>query len=343
MNKFKRYLMLAAVFTLVAFESIFAGGGNRNGTAGATHLLIPVGARGIAMGNATLTNSTGSEAIYWNPANLSRSEFGTDVYFSHMDYIADIGIEYGAIMTTLEGFGSLGFSIKSLSMSEIAITTIDNPKGTGSHFTPELMVIGATYSRLLSDRVSVGLTANFVSETLDRVSSTGVSFDVGILYTNLAMEGLDLAIVMKNIGPQMKYGGSGMMYEAVPIGANRGTGLYTVESAGYELPTYLQLGLGYTYSVNRDNMLQINGVFQNNQFWGDELLVGGEYSFKNLVFFRAGYDVAPDMSKDQNAFGLTAGAGINYSIPGFQVKFDYAYRDVDFFDANHVFSLGLGF
>jgi hypothetical protein len=342
MNKLKRYMALALVVTLIASESILAGGGNRNGTAGAAQLLIPVGTRGIAMGSSTLTNSMGAEGIFWNPANLSRSDVNTDVYFSHMEYIADIGVEYGAISTSLEGFGSVGLAIKSLSVGEIPITTVDNPDGTGAKFTPQFLIVGATYSKLLSDRVSVGLTANLVSETLDRVTSTGVSFDVGITYTNLGTEGLDLAIVMKNLGPQMQYDGSGLLIEA-EANDSRGAQYYKIESASYELPTSLEIGLGYSYNINQENMLLVTGAFQNNQFWGDQYLFGGEYSFKDMLFLRAGYSAAPDMNKNQNNVGLTAGAGVAYSVPGFNIKFDYAYRDVDLFDANHVFSIGLGF
>ena len=81
MKKTKIYLLL---FTALLFTatSLFAGGGKRNGTAGASQLIIPVGARGIAMGGATLTNSYGIESLHWNPANLSRSTSATSAAYS---------------------------------------------------------------------------------------------------------------------------------------------------------------------------------------------------------------------------------------------------------------------
>jgi hypothetical protein len=97
---------------------------DRIGTAGANELLIPVGARGVAMGSSTVTNSVGADAIFWNPANVARSENNFDLIASNMTYIADINIIYGAVAIKAGEFGSLGFSIKSLSMDGILKTTV---------------------------------------------------------------------------------------------------------------------------------------------------------------------------------------------------------------------------
>lgn len=214
MQKIKVTLFFVLI-SLITAGTIFASGGNWNGTAGATQLLIPVGARGIAMGGSILTNSSGLDGVFYNPANLAVSDFTTNVMFSHMNYIADIGVEYGAVSTNLEGLGSVAFSIKSLSIDPIDVTTVANPDGTGQTFTPQFMVIGVTYARMLSDRISVGLTTNFITEELALVSASGVSFDIGVSYRNLAnIQGLSLAIAMKDIGPQMSYDGSGLYVQA---------------------------------------------------------------------------------------------------------------------------------
>jgi hypothetical protein len=338
--KFVVNLLLISLLT----TSIFAGGGSRNGTAGAAQLLIPVGARGVAMSGSSLVGSSGVEAIYWNPANLARGEQATNVMFSHMNYIADIGVEYGAVSTNLEGFGALGFSIKSLNIGSIPVTTVQAPDGTGQTFTPQFMTLGLTYSRLLSDRIAVGITANLVSEKIELVSTTGLAFNVGISYKNLGnVDGLSFAVVLKNLGPQMQYDGSGLLIRADAASLQRPTQLYKIEAAGYELPSTLELGLGYTYNINSSNALMVNGVFQNSNFYGDEYKLGMEYAFDNLLFVRGGYMFLPELEKDDNIYGLTAGVGINYDLGGVNMKFDYAYRQTKFFDANHVFTVTLGF
>jgi outer membrane protein W len=342
MKKTKIYLLL---FTALLFTaaSVFAGGGKRNGTAGASQLIIPVGARGIAMGGATLTNSYGIESLHWNPANLSRSTSPTSAMFSHMSHIADIGVNYGAIATNIEGLGNIGFSIKSLAIGEIEETTVQSPDGTGSLYTPSYMTIGLTYSKLLSDRISVGLTGKYISESLPQVSATGIAFDVGITYNNLGMDGLNIAIVIKNLGPQMSYEGSGLNVQATVASLTRPQQFYKIEAASFELPTSLEMGVGYNYTVDEFNSFEVAGTYLSNNFWGDELALGGEYAYNDLIFLRGGYKFAPDLESDFNTYGLTAGLGFKYAVEGLDLKVDYAYREVEFFDANHVFALSLGF
>jgi hypothetical protein len=343
MNKIKvlRYFL---IFTIFASSCIFASGGSRNGTAGATELLIPVGARGIAMSGSTLVGSTGVEALFWNPANLSRGDVGTNVMFSHMSYIADINVDYGAVSTNIEGFGAIAFSLKSLSMNSIPITTVQYPDGTGQTYTPSFTIVGVTYSRLLSDRISVGVTANLISEQLDLVSATGIAFNVGVSYKNLAnIDGLSFAVVIKNLGPQMKYDGSGLNIVANAQDVLRTPTNYKVDAAGFELPSTLEIGLGYAYNFNANNSLLVNGVFQNSNFYGDEYKIGAEYSFNKMFFVRGGYDFLPDMDTDNNIYGFTAGLGIDYTMSGVDLKVDYAYRSVRYFSANHVFTVALGF
>ncbi|RKZ00396.1 MAG: hypothetical protein DRQ13_00510, partial [Ignavibacteriae bacterium] len=122
--------ILLAFLLLLAFDG-FAQGGKRTGTGGASHLLIPVGPRGIAMGEANVSTSTGIESLFWNPAGVAKMDGSTDLLFSHMSYIADIGVEYGALAANFEGFGVLSLSLKALSIGDIQVTTTANPDGTG--------------------------------------------------------------------------------------------------------------------------------------------------------------------------------------------------------------------
>jgi len=333
------------LFFLIA-ESIFAGGGRRNGTGGATELLIPVGARGIAMGSSTLSNSYGLEALFWNPANIARvGEHSTNVLFSHMEHIADIGVQYGAVSTDIESFGSIALSIKSLSIGEIPVTTVSNPDGTGAVFTPQFLTLGLTYARMLSDRISVGLTANLVTEKLDLVSATGIAFNVGVTYTNFAdVPGLGIAFVMKNVGPQMKFDGSGLLIPAETPSLNRPGQFYKVEAASFELPSQLEIGASYQYIVNEQNALQFSGIFANNNFYGDELKAGFEYGYDKMFFIRAGYSFAYDLDSDYNTYGINAGVGLNYDLGGVLLRVDYAYRAVQYegLGDNHIFSIGFG-
>jgi len=343
MKHIKYSLILLLVFFLAA-DAVFAGGGKRNGTAGASQLLIPVGARGIAMSGSTLTNSIGVESMFWNPANVARTQNSTDVMFSQTSYIADIGVSYGAIVANIEGFGAIGASIKSLSVGEIAKTTVDNPDGTGQTFTPQFVTVGVTYSRMLSDRISVGLTTNFISEKIDFASASGVAFNIGVSYNNFAnVNGLSIAVVMKNIGSQMKYDGSGLYVNATAPDLSRPGQLYKIETAAFELPSTLELGVGYNYNFDKQNNLTIATMFQNNNFDGDMYKLGAEYSYNQLLYLRGGYTLAPELTDDENVYGFTLGGGLKYAVSGLDIRFDYAYQDTKYFDGNNVFTLSIGF
>ncbi|MHB1687032.1 MAG: PorV/PorQ family protein [Ignavibacteriaceae bacterium] len=346
-----RILVIMAIL-LIGVDSAFAGGGSRNGTGGATELIIPVGARGIALGGSDIATETGLESLFWNPAGVATMSNSATAIFSHMSYIANIGVEYGAVAANFEGFGVVSLDIKSLNIGSIPITTNDQPDGTGQTFTPQYMTAGASYSRALTDRIAIGLTINYISETLGQVTATGFAFNAGVQYKDLGdIKGLNFGLVIKNIGPQMTYGGSGLLVSASPIGStstpndpfNRPPNFYSVNAAAFDLPSSFDIGFGYTPALDDMNSLQISGVFENNNFSGDLYNLGAEYGFNKMFFARVGYTISPKNQDPNYAYGFTAGAGIHYDLGGINLKVDYAYRAIQYFTGNHVFEVSLGF
>ncbi len=344
LNRYTSVLKIS-ILALLMVVDIFASGGKRNGTAGAQELLIPVGARGLALNGAYVAGLDGIEAIYYNPAGLGFSRTTTEAMFSQMNYIADIGVSYAAIATNFEGFGSLGFSVKSLSFGDIPVTTTENPNGTGATFSPTFVVLGVTYANALTDRIRVGVNFNVVSEKIMRTSATGISFDVGVQYNGMAgVEGLKMGVVLRNFGPQIKFDGPDLLRQAVNQNSNRGTEFYQIQAAGFELPSQLELGLAYERRFSDDYKAVVATSFLNNNFDNDAYKVAGEFSFKNTLFLRGGYAYEPDASgaTDEVLWGPTFGAGVHINA-GVDITFDYAYRWVRYFDANHMFAIKLGF
>ncbi len=342
----KSITKLLCVLSLVMLfaVTVYAGAGNRIGTAGATELLIPTGARDIAMGGSTVATTSGLDALFWNPAGLTRASNTANANFSHMTYIADIGVEYGAVSATFEGFGTLALNMKALSVGDIPVTTTQNPDGTGETFSPQFFVAGLTYARQLSDRIAVGFTSNLITERMSEVSASGVSFSIGLTYDNLAeMKGLSLGVVMKNIGPQMKYDGSALYRLASVADQNRGNNYVKIDAASFELPSTLEFGLGYRPPMGGDNAILVSTTFQNNNFSGDEYKVGLEYGYNNMFFLRGGYVMSPKSQDADYIYGFTAGAGVNLQMEGASIGFNYAFRAVKYFDGNHVVSLSFGF
>jgi hypothetical protein len=343
-------ILVACVVLLVLTSLDGIAQERRVGTNAASELLIPVGARHIAMSGAAIATAQGIEAIYWNPAGLARSEkYTASAMFSHMNYIADVNLNYVAVSSRFGGFGTLGFSIKALDIGDIPITTEILPDGTGGTFNPQFITAGLTYARMLSDRISVGATINIVNEDIDRVSARGVAFDFGVQYSNLAsINGLNIAVSVKNIGPSMKFSGSGLLREGDITGEDRTPGPVQIVAQSDELPSVLELGASYSVSLGENTKLDLTSLFQDNNFTDDVGRFGAEFNYNDLFFVRGGYSFAPDVADDAlgksgYVFGPTFGAGLHYDFPKIGITFDYAYRDTDFFSANHVFQVILGF
>lgn len=337
-------ILKISVLSLFVVAEIFAGGGRRNGTAGAQELLIPIGARGLAFNGAYIAGLEGIEAIYYNPAGVGYSKSGTEAMFSHMSYIGDIGVSYAAVTSNFEGFGTLGFSVKTLDFGDIPVTTEENPYGTGATFSPTFVTLGLTYANALTDRIRVGVNVNMVTEKIVRSSATGIAFDIGVQYNGIAsVDGLKLGVVLKNFGAQMKFDGPDLVRKAIDPNSLRGEQFYLIDAASFELPSQLELGVAYERYFAQDYRFIVATSFQNNNFANDEYKLAGEFGFQNMLFLRAGYSYAPEALDDQETiFGPTFGAGFNVNA-GIDITVDYAYRWARYFDANHMFAIKLGF
>ena len=335
--------MLLFILTFGFLTSIYAGDASRKGTNGAEQLLIPVGARGIATGGSFLSTLTGLESIYYNPAGLDITP-RTEAMFSYMSYIADIKVSYVAVGTNLGDFGSIALSFKTLDVGDIPVTTNDFPDGTGSTYSPGFITAGFTYSKVLTDRISIGTNFKLISETIENTSATGFAIDAGVQYK--FNEQISLGATVKNIGSNMVYSGQGLRQRSDINGSQPGspTGTFEVVAQPFQIPSYFDLSLAYEFNFNEQNNLTLASTFTANNSLEDQMHFGLEYGFMNNFFVRGGYNFQTE-NTNQSIFGLTFGAGIDYQMENnMGIAFDYAFRDVkDFPTANHIFTVKLNF
>src|SRR5690606_28754811 len=138
-NLYKYILILAVIIVIqTAGNKTEAGPRTKLGTMAAPELLIPLGSVGTSLQGSHLASVTGIEAMFWNPAGLSQLESPTgEVMFSHMNYIADINMQYFAGVVKLGDIGYVGASLRSMTFGDpIEITTEQNPEGTGATYSP---------------------------------------------------------------------------------------------------------------------------------------------------------------------------------------------------------------
>ena len=333
---------LAVLLAGVSVAPTWAGTDARVGTGGAIELRLPVGARALALGGATLASERGVEALFYNPAGVAATEANTEVVFSHTEYIADINLNYFGLAHSFGSLGFVGLSAKVLSIGDIQRTTESAPDGTGEIFSPTFATLGATYSRRMTDRVNFGGTLYYLSEKILQESATGVAFDFGFQY-DAGYRGLALGLTLKNLGPSMAFSGSDFEQsifrpEDDPTAARR---TVTNTTAGFELPTFIQFGASYPLLNQGMNRAVLYGAFQNNSFARDEFRGGLEWTYRNDYALRVGY---AGSGKENDLFGLNYGLGVRVPFGASRMIVDYAGQHVsDFFDDIHHVSLRMTF
>ncbi len=335
---------------LLASAMCVAGDDSKMGTAGALELLLPVGARSSALAGANLASVEGIDAVFWNPAGVANISGSGEAMFSHMNYFANIALEYGSIGIKSEGIGTFALSVKALNFGDIQQTTEQAPEGTGVTFSPTFAVFGLTFARELTDRISVGFTAKYITEKIMNTAANGFGFDVGVKYKfgpATPLNGLKFAVAVKNLGPQMQYDGTDLDQQVIPpnspVGAQPEPLRFT--TLAFELPSTIELGLGYDYLITTDNRFSLHAVFQNSNFGSDQYRVGAEYAFNETFFLRGGYTFSPleGSSTNSTIFGLSAGAGASVDLSGIRAQLDYAFGQTQYFTGINTISLVLAF
>lgn len=319
-----RMWILILCLGLAAASQARAGSDERRGTAGASELQIPVGARSTALGGAVVSDVTGIEAMYWNPAGLGATG-NTEVLFTHTQYFADMKVNYAGIATKAGGFGTIGVAAKILSIGDVLVTTEQAPDGTGEILHPTFSVLGFSWGRAFTDRVNFGATANYVHEEVANNAASGVAFDFGVQYLT-DWHGFGFGIAAKNIGNSMQFSGPGFNLAAQDPNADPNANPRTVSfsSASFEMPSYLVLSTSAVVAHTSITKLVTLAAYQNNNFSGDQLRGGLEWSYRDLLALRGSYygtfngttDVTGNESfkfvgGDDLYTGLALGAGIN--------------------------------
>ena len=297
------------------------------GTAGAQFLQIGVGARGVGMGGAFIATANDPSAAYWNPGALVKVT-GTQVQFSGTQLYADVLYGNGIVTYERPGVGTFGFQFGLLSSGDMDVTTVEHPGGTGETFTCTDMVAGLTFSRMLTDRFSAGLTVKYVRETWDDVSAGGVAVDLGTLY-DTGFKTLRIGMTIQHFGPELTPDGEYTTY----FSGGDSTQVYS----SYTMPMTFKLGMAMDVlqTANHHITVEVDGVHPPDNL--EQVNMGAEYWFNNMFALRGGYRVNTDEE------GLAAGAGFRIPMGGTTLSLDYAYQDFNRLEMVHRASLGVAF
>lgn len=164
-------------------------------------LRLPVSAHVAALGgdNVSLTNDDAT-VIFHNPALITDvSDKTLNVNF--MTYMEGSTTASASFVRAYKERGSWGISAQYMSYGEIKETTAANQQ-TGT-FSPKDIALAGSFAYLLSNRISGGITARFISSTIGSYSSAAVAVDLGLNYQDTE-RGWSVSAVARNLGGQVK-------------------------------------------------------------------------------------------------------------------------------------------
>jgi len=338
------------------------------GTRAGEFLLIPVGARASAMGQAASAFTDDATSLYWNPANAGFNSDRVNAHFSYYDYVLDTSYSWGGVTFPLSGGDwVVGLQVGGFSFDNEEETTVEEPNGTGSTFSNSMFVGGLTAAFNVTDRFSFGATGKFVQESLADTEGTTFAVDLGTnFHTTVADRTLRASFAILNLGGEIQQSGSDLEVNVpnpnpdTPDRVDRGE----LRTQPFPLPVMFKIGLAYDAVATATNRLMLAGEFWQPQQNNTSAAFGGEYTIMPEAVpgfsasLRGGYTYEPDRSFDEEAVGssvsfddegadgLAAGGGIAWrpSDPeAFGFSLDYAYRHLGLLNGTSMFSVSVNF
>ena len=330
------------------------------GTRAGEFLLIPVGARAAALGQAFSALADDATALYWNPAGISFLR-QRSAHVSHVDYLAGTSYTWGGIAVPL-GMGNwiVGAQVGGFNFGEAPVYTVEQPEGTGSTYTNSMFVVGASLAMNVTDRFSFGGSVKLVQEQLANTGGSTIALDIGSNYhTEVAGRPFRAAFSILNLGGEIKLSGSDLIKDVMnpdPSMPDR-VDQVVLNTQSFPLPVMFKVGLGWDAISTPTGRLTVAGEFWQPQQNNTTAALGLEYTLTPSsasgisLSLRGGYTYEPDRAyeargvnfDDKSSDGLAFGGGIIYqpSTDGFGLGIDYAFRRLGLLGDVNMFSLSI--
>lgn len=291
-------LSIVLFLTFISFTEIFSQQFRKTATAGFVFLEIPVNARTTGLGEAGITLSDlNSDGIFVNPAICGFTNKMHSVSFSYSPYFAEIK-QYAASYSFnssigVLSFGALMFDYGSMPKTQkVAGQRVYDILGT---FNSKSIAFALSYSRMLTDKFSFGISVKYVNEKIDIYSADNVVLDGGVLYYT-GLGSLRIGAVIQNFGTDAKF-----------------------INDPFKMPAVLKLGAAAEILGDFNSDYRITTILEAlHPNDGDEKLNSGiEISWKNNFSIRGGYKFFYD--EETYSFGI----GLN-GEPYVPISFDFS-------------------
>ena len=246
---------------------------------GALFLLVPVGARSVGLGQATVGSDIGGESMWANPAGLARMTH-TELSINHSQTIIATGDALNLVVPAGKA-GVIGASAYLVNYGQQELTDgIGGDPPIGTLYLRDY-VLSVSYAATFGSRVSAGVTYKFVQE---RVDCSGACPNVAAF--SASTDAIDLgvqAVVDKarrlTLGLDIRDAGLSLQVNDAP--------------QSDPLPTRIHLGGSYLVpniekSIPETELRVSAEVVENFSLSAASLRAGGELVYKKDFFVRLG-------------------------------------------------------
>lgn len=319
--------LCGAVVALAATPALSEAQQDNAGVTGAAFLLVPVGGRAAALGQAAVADGGSSEAAFWNPAGLALLE-GSELGAHHAATFISNNTALSAFLKA-HGVGVLGVSAYLVDYGSQDVIPFSGGPVSGK-FSPKNVQLLASFATFVHERVAVGVNYKLIQFRQDcsgdcalfpSVVGTTHGVDVGVQY--------GAADAPLRLGAAVRHAGRSLQLE-------------DVEQAD-PLPTKLDIGVAYRVNLPRTapdaQPLDARFLLDLENDWGDfdnpQARIGFELGYGDLIRLRTGYAFT-----DSEASGPAVGLGVRLGL--FSVDFSRVFYDSANFDEPVYISLRAG-
>ena len=349
------YFILSLMLVCTVTENAEAGNPDRQGEAGAYELLMNPWARSAGLHSMNTANVSGVEALRLNVAGASRIN-KTQANVSYAEYLEGSGISMNAfgLSQRIGKSGAIALSLMSLDFGDIPVTTVAQPEGTGSTYSPRFINIGVGYSHMFENKISVGVLARGINESIADLSASTFAIDAGVQYVTGANDNFKLGISLRNVGGTLRFDGDGTVRSvSSPNGSTPFQLAIQERTNEFELQSQLNIGGSYDFLFGKKHRLTLLGNFTSNAFSQDQFGGGLEYALNEIFVLRGAYryEVGSEVEETAPLYtGVAAGFSIQLPLNkdakdeglfGTQISIDYGYRTTSILGGTH--NIGLRF
>ena len=265
-----------------------------------------------------------------------------------------MSFDYISFTYNVPSFGTVSMGLLGLLSGDIEETTELQPLGTGRTFTANDFAGFVSFARSITDKFSGGGTIKYVIQNIDKLTASGIAFDMGAIYKVGLFYDMTIGFSIKNFGGDMKYAGENLQ-QTIKLSDNifeEEDVRIEVSSENYSLPISFDLGSSLTIPMRASDQLIPSLAIHNIADQAEFLSFGLEYNFGELMYFVIGHgnlnsmfdNKASEIELNGNMRGFTGGFGLNLR-PVFNTKswVSYSFEDHKYFAPIHSFEVTIEF